>query len=200
MSQRNRSKNGKSSHLRHRKSTSNNNNNKGNNNNNSMSPKSKKDNSFTTIVNECPFECDCKKCQIRLDRKTIEFYRAYIIDNLYSSSPYRLRNFNFIIDLILFGIGALYVVLVPYTKVEESFNMQAAHDMLFYGYNDLKSYDHYEFPGQLLFSVFFPLFHLTAATLKSQVFEYFLKYFAKQYDHLLTNIMTLFFCTINQHI
>eukprot|EP00485_Elphidium_margaritaceum_P000933 CAMPEP_0202693892 /NCGR_PEP_ID=MMETSP1385-20130828/7898_1 /ASSEMBLY_ACC=CAM_ASM_000861 /TAXON_ID=933848 /ORGANISM="Elphidium margaritaceum" /LENGTH=1009 /DNA_ID=CAMNT_0049349645 /DNA_START=585 /DNA_END=3614 /DNA_ORIENTATION=+ len=49
--------------------------------------------------------------------------------------------------MVLFGVGALYVVLAPYTKVEESFNMQATHDMLFHGYFDLQSYDHREFPG-----------------------------------------------------
>eukprot|EP00484_Ammonia_sp_Unknown_P007742 CAMPEP_0197076046 /NCGR_PEP_ID=MMETSP1384-20130603/211916_1 /TAXON_ID=29189 /ORGANISM="Ammonia sp." /LENGTH=1065 /DNA_ID=CAMNT_0042514895 /DNA_START=188 /DNA_END=3385 /DNA_ORIENTATION=- len=98
-------------------------------------------------VHQCPCECDCTHCRFKLDKRAIEYYRRYILDNLYSSSPFRLRNFHFTIDLILFGIGAFYVVLVPYTKVEESFNMQATHDMLFYGYLDLHSYDHLEFPG-----------------------------------------------------
>jgi hypothetical protein len=35
-------------------------------------------------------------------------------------------------DVALFLIAALYVVLVPYTKVEESFNLQATHDFLFH--------------------------------------------------------------------
>lgn len=149
MSSRNKSRNNNKSsqshsNLRYRKTTQN------SSPNNNISPSNKNKNNknrFSDDMNECPFECDCKNCQFKIDRKSIAYYREYIIDNLYSSSPYRLRNFHFIIDLILFGIGAIYVVAVPYTKVEESFNMQATHDMLFYGYFDLRSYDHFDFPG-----------------------------------------------------
>ena len=40
----------------------------------------------------------------------------------------------------------LHVILVPYTKVEESFNLQAMHDMLVLK-TDIVKYDHMEFPG-----------------------------------------------------
>lgn len=49
-------------------------------------------------------------------------------------------------DLLLGSIAALYVFLVPYTKVEESFNVQAMHDILYHRHQ-IEKYDHLEFPG-----------------------------------------------------
>ncbi|KAI9100359.1 Alg9-like mannosyltransferase family-domain-containing protein [Phlyctochytrium arcticum] len=40
-----------------------------------------------------------------------------------------------------------YLVLVPFTKVEESFHLQATHDILHYGPLNLTHYDHFAFPG-----------------------------------------------------
>ncbi|KAL0379794.1 UNVERIFIED_CONTAM: Dol-P-Man:Man(7)GlcNAc(2)-PP-Dol alpha-1,6-mannosyltransferase [Sesamum angustifolium] len=49
-------------------------------------------------------------------------------------------------DLLLGSIAAFYVFMAPYTKVEESFNVQAMHDLL-YHQHQIEKYDHLEFPG-----------------------------------------------------
>ncbi|EPT01710.1 hypothetical protein FOMPIDRAFT_133302 [Fomitopsis schrenkii] len=56
---------------------------------------------------------------------------------------------SFVLDLYLIGVPWLHVLLAPYTKVEESFNLHATHDVLMYGVKPdaLQHYDHRVFPG-----------------------------------------------------
>lgn len=58
------------------------------------------------------------------------------------------------LSLLIPGLILVHLVVAPYTKVEESFNMQATHDVLVYGTptSDVRSklsgsYDHFTFPG-----------------------------------------------------
>ncbi|KAI6373944.1 hypothetical protein MCOR25_003331 [Pyricularia grisea] len=58
------------------------------------------------------------------------------------------------LSLLIPGLIIFHLVVAPYTKVEESFNIQATHDVLVYGTptQDIhkrlaNSYDHFDFPG-----------------------------------------------------
>ena len=57
-----------------------------------------------------------------------------------------VKRLDRVLNAVLYLTSATHVILCPYTKVEESFNLQAVHDILHHGW-DLDSYDHHTFPG-----------------------------------------------------
>lgn len=54
-------------------------------------------------------------------------------------------------------IASLHLIKAPYTKVEESFSIQAIHDIINYGVSDISQYDHIKFPGAVPRSFIGPL-------------------------------------------
>lgn len=67
------------------------------------------------------------------------------------------------LEYIIFPVTIFHVLLCPYTKVEESFNIQATHDIIYHRWN-ISAYDHRQFPGVVPRTFVAPLLLVVASS------------------------------------
>ncbi|KAJ3112203.1 hypothetical protein HDU96_004798 [Phlyctochytrium bullatum] len=70
-----------------------------------------------------------------------------------------------LMDVPVFAVALYYLYSCPYTKVEESFNMQATHDLIVHSPMRLEQFDHFDYPGVVPRSFVGPLWLYIASQL-----------------------------------
>lgn len=79
------------------------------------------------------------------------FLMRILFENVPQFLSYSSTMYNRLFDALIIAVVGYHLLISPYTKVEESFNIQAIHDILNYGIFPVETiqdnYDHVNFPG-----------------------------------------------------
>uniref|UniRef100_A0A8R1I9W4 valine--tRNA ligase n=1 Tax=Caenorhabditis japonica TaxID=281687 RepID=A0A8R1I9W4_CAEJA len=77
-------------------------------------------------------------------------------------------------EWIVVIVSLIHIILAPGTKVEESFNVQATHDLLFHLPTNLSNYDHSSFPGVVPRTFIGPIFLAVLSSPMSFIFRFWM--------------------------
>ena len=94
----------------------------------------------------------CTQCLSGMENPTAAQQKS----NTHVSEKAEARHLDVLLALLIPALIILHIIVAPFTKVEESFNLQATHDILAYGVplrNTSSAlaahYDHVSFPGSV---------------------------------------------------
>ncbi|KAF9097107.1 dolichyl-P-Man:Man(7)GlcNAc(2)-PP-dolichol alpha-1,6-mannosyltransferase [Mortierella sp. AD031] len=118
----------------------------------SSSSLSSNDTGLSTTTSSSTSSVSSVSGNTRMTTYTTTYTKAYVSE---SSSHTKSRSSQdwtvseYIVHSSVLLLILVHIVVAPYTKVEESFNLQATHDILNFGVSSkgVQQYDHLEFPG-----------------------------------------------------